>query len=157
MDETDWEILQLLIKNPQERFSTIAKKAGVSPKTVQKRVQNMKEERVILHSAIIIDLSKLGYEGQATIRITNTPGYDKATTIDALKEIPNIFITTEIIGDFDVMAIAAVKDYPSIVNMVNTIRELSSVEKAEVDFVTDTQFPATTNFNKQLALDKNEP
>jgi Lrp/AsnC family transcriptional regulator for asnA, asnC and gidA len=155
MDETDFEILQLLMKNPQERFSSIAKGVGVSPRTVQKKVQKMKEAGLILRSSIIMDLSKLGYEGEATIRITNAPGYDKATTIEALKGIPNIFIITEIIGDFDIMAIAAVKDYPSIVNMVNTIRQLPSVEKAEADFVTETQFPATTEFNRQLPSGKN--
>jgi Lrp/AsnC family transcriptional regulator for asnA, asnC and gidA len=154
MDETDFEILQLLMKNPQERFSSIAKGVGVSPRTVQKKVQKMKEAGLILQSTIIIDLSKLGYEGEATIRITNAPGNDKATTIEALKGIPNIFIITEIIGDFDIMAIAAVKDYSSIVNMVNTIRQLPSVEKAEADFVTETQFPATTEFNKQLPSGK---
>jgi Lrp/AsnC family transcriptional regulator for asnA, asnC and gidA len=155
MDETDFEILQLLMKNPQERFSSIAKGVGVSPRTVQKKVQKMKEAGLILRSSIIMDLSKLGYEGEATIRITNAPGYDKATTIEALRGIPNIFIITEIIGDFDIMAIAAVKDYPSIVNMVNTIRQLPSVEKAEADFVTETQFPATTEFNRQLPSGKN--
>jgi Lrp/AsnC family transcriptional regulator for asnA, asnC and gidA len=155
MNETDLEILRLLMKNPQERFSAIAKKASVSPRTVQKKVQKMKEEGIILRSTIVIDLSKLGYEGEATIRIINAPGYDKAATIDALKGISNVFIITEIIGDFDIMAIAAVKDYPSAIDMVNTIRRLPSVEKAEADFVTDTQFPATTEFNKQLPSDKN--
>ncbi len=150
MDNTDFEILQLLTKNPQEPFSGIAKKVSVSPKTVQKKVQKMKESGIIFRTTIIIDLSKLGYQGEASLRITNAPGYDKATTIDALKGIPNIFLLAEIKGDFDIMAIAAVKDYPSIVNMVNTIRQLPSVEKAEADFVTDTQFPATMGFNKQL-------
>ena len=150
MDKTDFEILQLLTKNPQEPFSRIARKAGVSPKTVQKKVQNMRKAGIILRSSIIIDLSRLGYEGEASLRITNAPGCDKATTINALKGIPNIFLITEIIGDFDIMAIAAVKDYQSIVNMVNTIRQLPSVEKAEADFVTDAQFPATREFNKQL-------
>jgi DNA-binding Lrp family transcriptional regulator len=154
VDKTDLEILQMLTKNPQEHFSSIAKKAGVSPRTVQKRVQKMKEAGVILRFTTIIDLSKLGYQGEATIRITNTPGYDKATTIDALKEIPNIFIIAEIIGDFDIIAVAAVKDYPSIVNMVNTIRQLTSVEKAEADFVAETQFPQTIEFNKQLSQKK---
>jgi Lrp/AsnC family transcriptional regulator for asnA, asnC and gidA len=154
VDGTDLEILQLLVKDPQEPFSRIATKVGVSPRTVQKKVQKMKKERILLGSSIIIDLSKLGYQGEASIQITNVPGYDKATTINALKRIPNIFLITEITGDFDIMAIAAVKDYPSVINMVNAIRQLPSVEKAEVDFVTDTQFPATTKFNDQLTQEK---
>ncbi len=150
MDETDLEILRLLVRKPQEPFSRIAKKLGISPNTVQSKVQKMKEAGIIHCFSIIIDLSKLGYQGEAYLQITNAPGYDKATTIDRLKVIPNIFIVTEIIGAFDIMAIAAVKDYKSIVNMVNTIKQLPSVEKVETDFVTDTQFPATTSFTEQL-------
>jgi len=150
MDETDLEILQLLVRKPQEPFSRIAKKLGISPNTVQSKVQKMKEAGIIHCFSIIIDLSKLGYQGEAYLQITNAPGYNKATTIDRLKVIPNIFIITEIIGAFDIMAIAAVKDYKSIVNMVNTIKQLPSVEKVETDFVMDTQFPATTSFTEQL-------
>jgi len=150
MDETDLEILRLLVRKPQEPFSRIAKKLGISPNTVQSKVQKMKEAGIIHCFSIIIDLSKLGYQGEAYLQITNAPGYNKATTIDRLKVIPNIFIITEIIGAFDIMAIAAVKDYKSIVNMVNTIKQLPSVEKVETDFVMDTQFPATTSFTEQL-------
>src|SRR4030042_3198255 len=129
MDGTDLEILQLLLKSPQEPFYRIAKKVGVSPTTVQRKVQKMKEAGMIHCFSIIIDLSKLGYQGEAYLHITNASGYDKATTIDRLKGIPNIFLITEIIGAFDVMATAPVKDYQSIVNMFNTIKQLPSVEQ----------------------------
>lgn len=154
MDGTDLEILQLLVRNPQEPFSRIAKEVGISTGTVQRKVQKMKESGIILGSSIIIDLSKLGYKGEAYLQITNSSGYDKAATIEGLKGIPNIFLITEIIGDFDILAIAAVKDYQSVVNMVNTIKQLPSVAKVDTDFVTDTQFPATTKFTEQLTPKK---
>jgi Lrp/AsnC family transcriptional regulator for asnA, asnC and gidA len=154
MDETDLAILRLLVKNPQAPFYRIAKKVGVSPWTAQNKVQKMKEEGLILCSSIIVDLSKLGYQGEAYLQITNVSGYDKALTIEGLKGIPNIFLITEIIGDFDILAIAAVKDYQSIVNMVKTIKQLPSVDKVETDFVTETQFPATTKFAEQLTPKK---
>jgi DNA-binding Lrp family transcriptional regulator len=154
MDGTDLEILRLLTENPQEPFYRIAKKIGVSPRTVEKRFQKMKEAGTIIHPTIIVDLSKIGYQGEAYLQIVNAPGFEKTTTIDALKRIPNIFLVTEIIGNFDILAIAAVKDYRSIINMINTVRQLPSVEKVEADFVTDTQFPATTGFNRQLATEE---
>jgi DNA-binding Lrp family transcriptional regulator len=154
MDGTDFEILQLLVRNPQEPFYRIAKKVGVSPRTVQRKVQKMKEAGMIICFSIIIDLSKLGYQGEAYLQISNVPGYDKATTIDELKRIPNIFLITEIMGDFDILAVAAVKDYQRIVNMVATIKRLPSVEKVETDFVTETRFPATTKFTEQLTPEK---
>src|SRR4030042_741428 len=104
MDGTDLEILQLLVKSPQEPFYRIAKKVGVSPRTVQRKVQKMKEAGMIHCFSIIIALSKIGYQ--------------------------------------------------SIVNMVNTIKQLPSVEKVETDFVTETQFPATTKFTEQLTPEK---
>lgn len=156
MDETDLQILQELSKNPQTPFSQIAEKTGVSPRTVQKKYEKMKSKGIILRSSIIVDLSKLGYQGRANLKITNLPSQPKATTINALKKIPNIFIITEIIGDFDILALAAVRDYASIINMVNTVWKLPSVEKIETDFLTDTQFPMTKGFSRQLAIEKNK-
>jgi hypothetical protein len=88
--------------------------------------------------------------------ITNVPGQDKTATINALKKMPNIFLITEIIGEFDVLAIAAVKDFTSIIDMMNTIRKLPSVEQAEATFVTDTLFPAGEEFNRLFPAEKNQ-
>ncbi len=150
MDDLDLAILHELSENPQERFSKIATNVGVSSRTVQKRVQKMKEANVIICSSVILDLSKLGYEGQAVLRIINAPGYEKAVTVEALRKIPNIFLIAETIGDVDIMAIAAVKNYRSIINTINTIRQLPSVEKIDENFVPDTQFPATREFTAQF-------
>lgn len=147
MDNIDLSILKELTANPQIPFVRISEKIGVSPRTVQKKYQKMKDNGIILRSSIIIDLSKIGYQGKAYLYITNAPGQEKAATINALKKIPNMFLTTEIIGEFDVLAIAAVRSFTSIMADVNTIRRLPSVDRVEVTFVTDTMFPGPKEFN----------
>lgn len=150
MDETDLKILKILIKNPQQPYYKISKKIGLSQRCIQKRIQKMHKKNIIIQSTIIIDLTKLGYQGRAQIMINNQQGYSKNITIQALKQIPNIFIITETIGEFDLIAIAAVKDYPNLIKMVNTIKQLPSVANTKINLVTEAQFPITTEFNKQL-------
>ncbi|HEX9862280.1 MAG TPA: Lrp/AsnC family transcriptional regulator, partial [Candidatus Bathyarchaeia archaeon] len=135
MDELDVKIINALTKDPQRSFLSIVKEIGVSSKTVQTRYKKLQEEGIILLSCIIIDLSKLGYQGKAYLMITNTHNHDKKETIEALKQMRNVFTIVEIIaGDIDVLALAAVKDFTSIVNLVNEVRKLPSVDNVEVTF-----------------------
>jgi Lrp/AsnC family transcriptional regulator for asnA, asnC and gidA len=150
LDEIDMRILRELTENPQVSLLRIAERIGVSPRTVQKRYQKMKDGGIILHSSIIVDLSKIGYQGKAYLYVTNRPGLDKELTTSALKKIPDIFLITEIIGDYDILAIAAVRNFTSIMDKVNTIRKLPSVEQVEITFVTDAMFPGPKEFNELL-------
>ena len=60
----------------------------------------------------------------------------------------NVFTIVEIVaGDIDVLALAAVKDFNSIVNLVNEVRKLPSVDNVEVTFTNDTTFPVGKEFN----------
>jgi Lrp/AsnC family transcriptional regulator for asnA, asnC and gidA len=154
MDNVDVSILKELTKDPQIPFLRIAEETGVSPRTVQRKYQKMKDTGIILRSSIIIDLSKIGYQGKAYLHITNAPGQEKAVTINALKKIPNMFMITEIIGEFDVLAIAAVRSFISIMENVNAIRKLPSVDRVEVTFVTDTMFPGPKEFNELFPPEK---
>ncbi len=148
MDEIGQKILKELTKNAKAPFSEIAEKIGVSPQTVQKRHEKMKTEGAILRSSITVDLSKLGYQGKAVLMITNAPNQTKKETIDALKKMQDVFIETEIIGGFDVLAVAAIKDFRSAINLVNKIRALPSVEHVDASLTTDTAFPVDRGFNE---------
>jgi DNA-binding Lrp family transcriptional regulator len=156
MDEVDLQILKELTEDAQTSFSRIAEKIGVSPKTVQTRYEKMKEARIILRSAITVDLSKLGYQGRAFLMITNAPNKTKKDTIGALKQMQNIILLTEIIGDFDVLAIAAIKDFKSIIDIVNAIRKLPSVDQVEVSFTDNTSFPVEKGFAELFQTKKEE-
>jgi Lrp/AsnC family transcriptional regulator, regulator for asnA, asnC and gidA len=154
MNEIDLQILKELTKNPQTSFLRIAEKMGISPITVQRKYKKMKEEGMLLQSSITIDLSKIGYQGKAYLMITNAPKQDKTKTMDALRQMQNVFIFTEIVGEFDLLAIAAVKDFKSIIDLVNAIRKLPSVGRVEVAFTTDTSFPVDKDFNKIFNMKK---
>ncbi len=151
MDKLDYLILSDLLKDAQMSFMTIAKKRGISPYTVRKRYQRMKREGVIKKSVVSIDLSKLGYQGKVFLMITNSPGHDKSGTIAALMKIKNVMIITEIIGTFDILAIAPVTDLNSIRMLADEARKLSSVQRVEITCISDTAFPVSSSFGRLLS------
>lgn len=148
MDEIDFLILRELMKDAQTPLLRIAKKLDVSPETVRTRYGKLKEDGTILHCSVSIDLSRLGYQGKVFLLITNAPNHDKSKTIDALKQIANIIIISEIIGDFEIIAIAPVKELNSLKMLVNKIKELPSVSRVEFTLINDTSFPVNSRFGK---------
>ncbi len=153
MDEIDRYILRELVKDGQTPLLRIAKRLEVSPETVRTRYGKMKEDGTITHCSVSIDLSKLGYQGKVFLLITNGPNHDKSKTIDALRKIRNIFIISEIIGDFEIIAIAPVKDFNSLKALVNKVKELPSVSRVEFTLINDTAFPVNSRFS-ELFLQK---
>jgi Lrp/AsnC family transcriptional regulator for asnA, asnC and gidA len=157
MDKVDLQILNELAKNAQMPFSKIAKTVGSSPRTVTKRYKKMKEQGIILRSTVTVDLSKLGYQGRAFLNITIAPNRNRKETADALKQIKNIFLIAEIVGDFDFLAIGAVKDFKGAINLVNAIRKLPSVDQVDFSLTDDAPFPIDTGFERLLKTGKQEP
>lgn len=154
MDRIDQQILEELTRNPQAPFSRIAKRIGVSTITVQRRYKELKEEGIILRSSITMDLSKIGYQGKAILMVTNAPDQDKTKTTDALKHMKNVFIVTDVVGECDIMAVAVIKDFKNVIDLINEIRKIPSVDQVEVAFTTDTAFPVAREFNNVFSMQR---
>ncbi|MBN1357596.1 AsnC family transcriptional regulator [Candidatus Bathyarchaeota archaeon] len=156
MDKLDYLILSELSKDAQMSFVTIAKKHGVTPFTVRKRYEKMKKKGIIFQSVISIDLSKLGYQGKAFLMINISGEHDRSLTISGLKKIRNIMVVTEIIGAFDILAIAPVTDLHSIRTLVNEVKKVPNVQRMEVACINDTAFPLSSSFGELLSRKSRE-
>lgn len=151
MDKIDYLILSELCKDAQLSFVAIAKKLGITPYTVRKRYNRMKKEGIIQKSIVSIDLSKLGYQGKAFLMITVSAERDKSLTISGLEKISNVMLVAEIIGDFDILAIAPVTDLNSIRTLVKEIKKIPNVQKVEITCINDTAFPVNASFGELLS------
>ncbi len=146
MDKLDYLLLSELLKDAQMPFATIAKKIGISPQTAISRYKKMKKEGIIFSCVASVDLSKLGYQGKAMLMITNSPSQNKSVTLTALTKIKNIIVISEIMGAFDILAVALVTDLNSIRELVAAVKRLDSVQGVQIAFVDDTDLPLTPNF-----------
>ena len=61
LDDTDHNILDMLIENTRTPFTDIAKKLQISAGTVHVRVKKMEEAGIITGSSLRLDYQKLGY------------------------------------------------------------------------------------------------
>ena len=151
MDKLDYLILSELLLDAQMPFSAVAKKVGTSPYTVAKRYERMRREGTIFQSIVSIDLSKVGYQGKAFVLITAIPNKDRSLILDALKKIKNVIVVSEIIGAFDVLAIAPVSDLSSLRGLVKEVKKVPGVQHVEVTCIDDTSFPLNKSFGEVLS------
>jgi len=156
MDRIDYLILAELFIDARTPFLTIAKKLHVSPYTVKQRYDEMKKNGIIRRTIVSIDLSKLGYQGKLFLLITNKPDESRSMTMAALEKMRNVISISEIIGTFDIIAVAPITDVDSIRKLVNQIRELLSVQRVEVACINDTAFPINSSFGKILSQKSHE-
>ena len=141
MDRIDRDVLRELRKNPTKPFLRIAKEIGIASLTVQKRYEKMKKAGIIFGPYSIIDLSKIGYQGKAFLLITNNQICDSDVTVEAINAIPNVFLTSEIMGTFDMLAMVAFKDIAEIKEIVDEIRAIPCVQQVEVELTNNTIYP----------------
>ncbi|RPJ66173.1 MAG: Lrp/AsnC family transcriptional regulator [Alphaproteobacteria bacterium] len=155
MDRIDFLILGELVKDARMPFLEIAKKLGVSPFTVKSRYEKMVEEGIIFRSVIDIDLSKLGYQAKAFLFIT-TSSDGKSVAIEGLRKIQNIIVVSEIIGPFDLIAIAPITDLNSVKTLVQEVKKLPSIKRVKLSCVSSTMFPLNQSFGKLVSENANQ-
>ncbi len=141
MDRIDKEILRLLMKKPDMPFLRIAEKIGVSSITVQKRYEEMSEDGVFLGSTLLLDLSKIGFEGKAFLFITTSKNSNLKKLVETLHQTPNVFFIVELVGAFDLLAMVVFRDMAEIMKIVNCVKLLPCVEKVEVALSDESFYP----------------
>ncbi len=151
MDKLDYLILSELLKDAELSYVEIAKKINSTPYTVRRRYEKMRKDGIVFRTTISIDLSKIGYQGKVQLLIKLSPTSIKSETIGYLKTVKNIIVITEIIGPYDILAIAPVTDLKSIQTLVREARKAPFVEKIELSCIDDVNFPICSTFGKVLS------
>jgi Lrp/AsnC family transcriptional regulator for asnA, asnC and gidA len=140
LDEIDVQIIMELIKDARMPFTKIASKLEVSHETVRKRYEKMKENGTIKSCSIIVDWSKIGYQGSVFVFIKQSQDNDKSTTNNALKKIPNIGLIANVMGESDILTLALIKDLRDLAKLIDEIQKIPSIDQVEVCFATFTYF-----------------
>ena len=77
----------------------------------------------------MLNLSKIGYQGKAFLHITTSINKNPEIIIKALQQIPNVFLVSEIIGSFDILAMLAFRDAKEVKEVINRIRAQQTLAK----------------------------
>ena len=155
MDKLDYSILSEILKDGTFTFCQIANLLNTTPSTVRRRYEKMKREGIIANSVTSIDLSKLGYHGKVFLLINLCSDGDKSETISYLLKMRNVIVVTELIGPYNILAIAPVKDLKNVQDLVIEARKAPHVQKVEMEYIEDTFFPVSPNYGKVLSMKSN--
>jgi len=143
MDETDLFIIERMTEDARVSFRKIAKELGVSPDTVISRYRTLQEKGVIRGSTVVLDPKKIGYKGMAAFMIDTSPTHTIATEatppktssiLEKVIKMANIILATKTVGDYDLLAIAVIKDVEHLISTGADIAKIPGVKDLRVSF-----------------------
>lgn len=139
-DEKDLKIIDELLKDPEASFGKIGNCLILSHETVRKRYERMKKEGV-LKCTLIIDRSKIGYQGTAFFLISCSETGSKEQAIAALRDMKVFNSIDKVIGGaFDLFASTATRDLRDLCGLVDKIQKIPSIENVETGLLLFTYY-----------------
>ena len=108
LDETDSKILNILETNGRISISELAQKVKMSAPSVTDRIRRLESRGIIKNFTVNIDLTKLGLEFEAIVRIKPSPGKVKIVEEMIIKQ-PRFISCDKVTGDDCFIAHLALK------------------------------------------------
>ena len=131
LDETDHQILNMLIENTRTPFTDIAKKLLISAGTVHVRVKKMEEMGIIIGSSLSLDYKKLGYMFIAYVGIYLKKTSQTQFVINRIKEIPNVTVASITTGKYNIFCKLRAKNTDHAKEVIFKIDDIEGVQRTE--------------------------
>ena len=131
LDETDHQILDMLIDNTRIPFTDIAKKLLISAGTVHVRVKKMEEAEIIKGSSLTLDYEKLGYSFIAYVGVFLQNTSQTKFVIQRINEIPYVTVAHITTGKFNVFCKIRARDTTHAKDIIFKLDEIEGVYRTE--------------------------
>ncbi|MCW5519523.1 winged helix-turn-helix transcriptional regulator [Aureitalea sp. L0-47] len=131
LDDTDHQILDMLIENTRTPFTDIAKKLGISAGTVHVRVKKMEEGGIITGSSLTLDYKKLGYSFIAYVGVFLHKTSQTQFVLERINEIPYVTVAHVTTGKFNIFCKIRAKDTSHAKEIIYLIDDIDGVTRTE--------------------------
>ncbi|MEJ8560221.1 Lrp/AsnC family transcriptional regulator [Yoonia sp. GPGPB17] len=114
LDDVDRRLLRLLQADPARGAPDLADETGLTAARVTRRMDRMREARIVQGSYAIINWSALGYAVSVSLRITLDKTVSRAFDdfIAAARQVPEVIEIQTFLGRVDVRLSLIAKDLP---------------------------------------------
>lgn len=124
IDEIDYKILKLLLKNARMNIVDIANKIKTTEIVVGYRIKKLIKKGIIIGFRPFVNINKLGYEYfKIHIKLQNITYEKKKNLINYINLHPNTIHMTELVGGADIETEFQVKDNAEFYKYIKEIRE----------------------------------
>ena len=131
LDETDHQILNMLIDNTRTPFTDIAKKLKISAGTVHVRVKKMEEAGIILGSSLSLNYEKLGYSFIAYVGIFLQNTSQTKFVLERINEIPFVTVAHVTTGKFNIFCKIRARDTQHAKEIIFQLDDIEGVYRTE--------------------------
>ena len=118
LDDKDFAIIEELKKNSRMSEQKIARKTGIPMTTVHNRIKKLRDNGVIEEYTIKLNYEKLGKPLIAFVLIKATNQADQKVLLKEVANIPNVYETAMVTGEFDILFKARVKSMEELNEVV---------------------------------------
>ena len=133
MDETDWQIIDMLLRDARKPFSEIGKALGLGKDSIQRRVKKLHENGILGTPIAILDAKKCGFEAIIDFFIkTDTEVNDTKTFEKQLKKLPYILIIAKTLGDYNLYVSSFFRNIGDAREIIETIKKNEMVSSFEM-------------------------
>ena len=131
LDDTDHNILDMLIDNTRTPFTDIAKKFNISAGTVHVRVKKMEEAGIITGSSLKLDYRKLGYSFIAYVGVFLQKTSQTKFVLERINEIPFVTVAHVTTGKFNIFCKIRARDTSHAKEIIYLIDDIDGVTRTE--------------------------
>ncbi|NLU08601.1 MAG: winged helix-turn-helix transcriptional regulator [Clostridiales bacterium] len=132
LDDLDFQILDILLKDSRTPFLEIARECHVSGGTIHVRMKKMQDMNIIKGTKLIIDNSKIGYDVCGFIGIYLDKARNFKDVLDKLidiKEIVEIHYTTGVYSIFIKIICKNISDLQDL--LMNKIQSIDGIQRTD--------------------------
>ncbi|GLT16498.1 transcriptional regulator [Vibrio zhanjiangensis] len=127
LDKLDRKILSSLLSNGRESIANLSRNIGLSRTAVAERISRLEKTGIIKGYTAQIRVEKDGRSASSYLLISCEKG-KKNNVTEALKELPEVRVTSIVGGAYDIIALIEAPDLQSIHTLCNEIESFSGIE-----------------------------
>ena len=137
IDETDRNLLNILLDNSRLSLRKIAKKANISAATAMSRIKRLEEQGCIKKYSALLDYELLGYDIDVLIDIKISKG--KLFELEKkLAKSKNIFAVYDCTGEFDAAILGRFKNRRTMDTFLKKIQKYDFIERTNTRMILNT-------------------
>jgi Lrp/AsnC family transcriptional regulator for asnA, asnC and gidA len=132
LDELDYQILDILIKDSRTPYLEVARMCHVSGGTIHVRMKKMEDMGIIKGTKLIIDASKLGYDVCCFVGIYLDKSSSFAYVLDEIKKIKEVVELHYITGEYSIflkLICKSISDLQDI--LMNKVHVVTGIQRTD--------------------------
>ncbi|MHA1616187.1 MAG: Lrp/AsnC family transcriptional regulator [Candidatus Njordarchaeales archaeon] len=128
IDEKDWKIIKILLRNGRATYTEMAKELNLTEAAARKRVKRLENMGIIKGYRAIVDWRKLGYNTISLTGIDTEPEalFEVAKILKEKEWVISLSLTT---GDHMLMAEIIARDNQELMKILEEIGKIPGVKK----------------------------